>query len=196
MDKDLLEKIKILRELTGAPIGKCKEAIEKEGGDLEKAKNYLRKIGEGLLEKKKEAKAGQGIIEGYIHFNGRVAALVEVRSETDFVAKSLEFKKLAHTLAVQVATMNPLYVSLETVPEDVIRSKREEFSQDLGGKPEKIKEEIINGKLKKWAEDNCLLDQVYFKDENLKVKDLINEYANKFGEKIEIRRFTRLSVDD
>ncbi len=92
MDKDLLEKIKILRELTGAPIGKCKEAIEKEGGDLEKAKNYLRKIGEGLLEKKKEAKAGQGIIEGYIHFNGRVAALVEVRSETDFVAKSLEFK--------------------------------------------------------------------------------------------------------
>lgn len=196
MDKDLLEKIKILRELTGAPIGKCKEAIEKEGGDLEKAKNYLRKIGEGLLEKKKEAKAGQGIIEGYIHFNGRVAALVEVRSETDFVAKSLEFKKLAHTLAVQVATMNPLYVSLETVPEDVIRSKREEFSQDLGGKPEKIKEEIINGKLKKWAEDNCLLDQVYFKDENLKVKDLVNEYANKFGEKIEIRRFTRLSVDD
>lgn len=196
MDKDLLEKIKILRELTGAPIGKCKEAIEKEGGDLEKAKNYLRKIGEGLLEKKKEAKAGQGIIEGYIHFNGRVAALVEVRSETDFVAKSLEFKKLAHTLAVQVATMNPLYVSLETVPEDVIQSKREEFSQDLAGKPEKIKEEIINGKLKKWAEENCLLDQVYFKDENLKVKDLVNEYANKFGEKIEIRRFARLSVDD
>lgn len=196
MDKDLLEKIKILRELTGAPIGKCKEAIEKEGGDLEKAKNYLRKIGEGLLERKKEAKAGQGIIEGYIHFNGRVAALVELRSETDFVAKSLEFKKLAHTLAVQVATMNPSYISLETVPEDVIQSKRKEFSQDLENKPQKVKEEIINGKLRKWAEENCLFDQVYFKDESLKVKDLVNEYANKFGEKIEIRRFARLSVDD
>lgn len=196
MDKELLDKIKILRELTGAPIGKCKEALEKEGGDLEKAKIYLRKIGEGFLAKKKEATAGQGIIEGYIHFNGRVGALVEARSETDFVAKSLEFKKLAHTLAVQVATMNPLYLSLETVPEDVLKAKKEEFSQDLGNKPDKVKQEIIEGRLKKWAEETCLLEQVYFKDESLKVRDLINEYANKFGEKIEIKRFSRLSIDD
>ncbi|MCS7200713.1 MAG: elongation factor Ts [Patescibacteria group bacterium] len=196
MEKELLEKIKILRELTGAPVGKCKEALEKENGDLERAKIYLRKIGEGLLERKKEATAGHGIIESYLHFNGRVGALVEARAETDFVARSLEFKKLAHTIAVQVATMNPLYLSLENVPEEVIREKIEEFSQDIKDKPEKVREEIIKGRLRKWAEEKCLLDQVYYKDENLRVSDLINEYANKFGEKIEIRRFTRLSVDD
>ena len=196
MDKELLEKIKILREETGAPIGKCKEALEKEGGDLEKAKIYLRKIGEGLLEKKREKIAGQGIIEGYVHFNGRVGALVELRSETDFVSKNPEFKKLAHELALQVATMNPLYVSLEKVPQEILDEKKKEFAEELKDKPEKVREEIIKGKLNKWAEEVCLLEQPYFKDENLKIKDLINEYVNKFGEKIEVRRFVRLSINE
>lgn len=196
MDKELLEKIKILRQETSAPIGKCKEALEKEGGDLEKAKIYLRKIGESLLEKKKESEAGQGIIEGYIHFNGRVGALVELRAQTDFVTQSPEFKKLAHELALQVATMNPKYISLENLPPEVLEEKRKEFSEDVKDKPEKVKEEIIQGRLKKWAEENCLLEQTYIKDENLKIKDLINEYVNKFGEKIEVRRFVRLSIND
>lgn len=196
MDKELLEKIKILRSETGAPIGKCKEALEKEGGDLEKAKIYLRKIGAGLLEKKKETQTGQGIIEGYIHFNGRVGSLVELRAETDFVTQNPEFKKLAHEIALQVATMNPQYLSLETLPQEVLKEKRKEFSEDIQNKPEKVKEEIIQGRLQKWAEENCLLEQTYIKDENLKIKDLINEYANKFGEKIEVKRFVRLSTDD
>ncbi len=196
MDKELLEKIKKLREETGAPLGKIQEALEKADGDLEKAKIYLRKVGEGFLEKKKEKIAGQGIIEGYIHFNGRVGALVELRSETDFVAKSPEFKKLAHELALQIATMNPLYVSLEKIPEDVLAEKRKEFAEDIKEKPEEIKEQIIKGRLEKWAQEVCLLEQNYFKDENLKIKDLISEYANKFGEKIEVRRFVRLSIDD
>lgn len=196
MDKEILEKIKILRAETGAPIGKCKEALEKENGDLEKAKIYLRKIGAGLLEKKKEAVAGQGIIEGYVHFNGRVGALVELRAETDFVSQSPEFKGLAHELALQIATMNPLYLSLEKVPSEVLEEKRKEFSEDIQDKPEKVKEEIIKGRLEKWAEEVCLLEQIYFKDENLKIRDLINEYANKFGEKIEVRRFVRLSTDE
>lgn len=196
MDKEFLEKIKILKAETGAPIGKCKEALEKENGDLEKAKIYLRKIGAGLLEKKKEIVTGQGIIDGYIHFNGRVGALIELRSETDFVAQSPEFKKLAHELALQIATMNPLYVSLEKVPAEILNEKRREFSEDIQDKSEKIKEEIIKGRLEKWAEEVCLLDQVYFKNENLKIRDLINEYANKFGEKIEVRRFVRLSTDE
>jgi elongation factor Ts len=196
MEAELLEKIKKLREETGAPIGKCKEALEKENWDLEKAKIYLRKIGESLLEKKKEKETKNGIIEGYIHFNGRVGALVELLSETDFVSQNPEFKKLAHELAMQVAFMNPLYLELEKIPQEVIEEKRKEFSEDVMDKPEKIREEIIKGRLKKWSEEVCLLDQPYFKDETMKIRDLINEYANKFGEKIEVRRFVRLSRDE
>jgi elongation factor Ts len=196
MEAELLEKIKKLREETGAPIGKCKEALEKENWDLEKAKIYLRKIGESLLEKKKEKETKNGIVEGYIHFNGRVGALVELLSETDFVSQNPEFKKLAHELAMQVAFMNPLYLELEKIPQEVIEEKKKEFSEDIMYKPEKIREEIIKGRLKKWSEEVCLLDQPYFKDESMKVRDLINEYANKFGEKIEVRRFVRLSRDE
>jgi elongation factor Ts len=196
MEAELLEKIKKLREETGAPIGKCKEALEKENWDLEKAKIYLRKIGESLLEKKKEKETKNGIIEGYIHFNGRVGALVELLSETDFVAQNPEFKKLAHELAMQVAFMNPLYLELDKIPQEVIEEKKKEFSEDIMDKPEKVREQIIEGRLKKWSEEVCLLDQPYFKDETIKVKDLINEYANKFGEKIEVRRFMRLSRDE
>jgi elongation factor Ts len=196
MNPQLLEKIKKLREETGAPIGKCKEALEKENWDLEKAKIYLRKIGESLLEKKKEKETKNGIVEGYIHFNGRVGALVEILSETDFVSQNPEFKKLAHELAMQVAFMNPLYLELDKIPKEVIEEKKKEFSEDVIDKPEKVREEIINGRLKKWLEEVCLLEQPYFKDETMKVRDLINEYANKFGEKIEVRRFVRLSRDE
>jgi elongation factor Ts len=196
MDKELLEKIKRLREETGAPIGKCKEALEKENGDIEKAKLYLRKIGESFLEKKKETTARQGIIEGYIHFNGRVGALVELLSETDFVAQNPEFKKLAHELAMQVAFMKPLYISREKIPQGDLEEKIKEFKEEIKDKPEKIQEKIIEGKLEKWYEEVCLLEQAYFKDENIKIKDLINEFVNKFGEKIEVYRFTRLSRDD
>jgi elongation factor Ts len=196
MEAELLEKIKKLREETGAPIGKCKEALEKENWDLEKAKIYLRKIGESLLEKKREKETKNGIVEGYIHFNGRVGALVELLSETDFVSQNPEFKKLAHELAMQVAFMNPLYLELEKIPQEVIEEKRKEFSEDVMDKPEKVREEIIKGRLKKWSEEVCLLDQPYFKDETMKVRDLINEYANKFGEKIEVKRFVRLSRDE
>jgi elongation factor Ts len=196
MEQQLLEKIKKLREETGAPIGKCKEALEKENWDLEKAKIYLRKIGESLLEKKKEKETKNGIVEGYIHFNGRVGALVELLSETDFVSQNPEFKKLAHELAMQVAFMNPLYLELEKIPQEVIEGKKKEFSEDVMDKPEKVREEVIKGRLKKWSEEVCLLDQPYFKDETMKIRDLINEYANKFGEKIEVRRFVRLSRDE
>jgi len=196
MEQQFLEKIKKLREESGVPIGKCREALEKENWDLEKAKIYLRKIGENLLEKKKEKEAKNGIVEGYIHFNGRVGSLVELLSETDFVSQNPEFKKLAHELAMQVAFMNPLYLELDKIPQEIIDEEKKKFSEDIVGKPEKIKNEIVEGRLKKWAEEVCLLDQLYFKDENLKIRDLINEYANKFGEKIEVKRFTRLSRDE
>jgi elongation factor Ts len=196
MQQDFIDKIKKLREETGAPIGKCKEALEKEKGDLEKAKVYLRKIGENLLEEKSSKVSKQGIVEGYIHFNGRVGALIELLSETDFVSKNPEFKKLAHELAMQVAFMNPVYVSEKDIPDEDLKNKKEEFLQEIKDKPAKIQEQVIQGKLEKWFSDVCLLNQPYFKDENLTIKDLINEYANKFGEKIEVSRFVRLSRDE
>lgn len=196
MDKEILEKIKKLKEETGAPIGICKEALEATKYNLEEAKKYLIKKGEILLERRGEKIAGVGIIEGYIHFNGRVGALVEMRAETDFVARSEEFKKLAHEIALQIATMKPLYISKETIPEKDLENKKKEFEEEVKDKPKDIKEKIIEGKLEKWYEDVCLLEQRYFKDESLKIKDLIHSTANKFGEKIEVRRFVRLSIDD
>lgn len=195
MKKEELEKIKILKEETGSPIGLCKEALENCKWDIEEAKKYLiKKV--GLLEKKKDNITGAGIIEGYIHFNGKVGALVEMRAETDFVTRSEEFKKIAHEIALQVASMNPIYLKIEDISQEEIKRKKEEFSIGLEDKNEEVKEKIINSKLEKWYEEVCLLEQKYIKNENLKIKDLINDLANKFGEKIEIKRFTRLSVND
>ncbi|MGC8981569.1 MAG: elongation factor Ts [Minisyncoccia bacterium] len=196
MNEENIKKLKELKELTGAPLGLCKEALENSEWDIEKAKKYLIKKGEGLLEKKRENIARFGIIEGYIHFNGRVGALVEMRAETDFVTKSEEFKKLAHEIALQVATMNPKYLKREDIKEEEIEEKKREFSVGLEDKPKDVKEKIIENKLEKWYEEVCLLDQNYIKDENIKIKDLINNFANKFGEKIELKRFVRLSIND
>ncbi|GIW66302.1 MAG: elongation factor Ts [Candidatus Parcubacteria bacterium] len=196
MNRDLIEKIKKLREETSAPINLCKEALEQSKGDLELAKKYIIKKGEGLINKKTDKTTGFGIIEGYIHFNGRVGSLVEIRCETDFVAKSDEFKKLAHEIAIQIATMNPKYLSSDYIPEDVKEEKINEFKNEFEDKPEEVRNKIIENKLLKWYEEICLLDQKYFKDENLKIKDLIHQAVNKFGEKIEIKRFVRLSIND
>lgn len=196
MDKDILEKIKQLRQELEAPVGLCKEALENSGGDLQKAKEYLIKKGEALLTKKGGESAGFGIVEGYIHFNGRVGALVELRSQTDFVAKSAEFKKLAHEIALQVATMNPKYLKPDEIPEDILKVKK---AEEIGGegiknKPQEIQEKILDGKLQKWYSEVCLLNQIYFKEEGIKINDLISRTANNFGEKIEVKRFVRLSI--
>jgi len=197
MDKDLLEKIKQLRAETGAPIGKCKEALLATQGDLTKAKEWLRKKGAELLSKKEAVETGQGIIEGYVHFNGRVGALVELRAETDFVTKHEDFKKLAHEIALQVATMSPQYVSLESVPPEVLEAKKREFIEEIGeDKPKEVLDKILQGKIEKWASEVCLLNQPYIKREEITVKELIEEYVNKFGEKIEVKRFVRLSIND
>ena len=196
MDKEVLEKVKVLKEKTGSPLGKCLEALQNSNYDLEKAEEYLKKKGEALLEKKKEVKTFQGTIASYIHFNGRIASLLELKCETDFVAKNEEFKKLAYELAIQVAALKPLYVSLEHIPQEVLEEKRKEFLRGLEDKPKEVQDSIFQGKLEKWLEEISLLDQPYFRDETIKVRDLINSYVNKFGEKIEVGRFVRLSLDD
>ncbi|GIW65921.1 MAG: elongation factor Ts [Candidatus Parcubacteria bacterium] len=196
MDKELIEKIKKIREETSAPINLCKEALEQSNGDLELAKKYIIKKGEYLINKKSDNLSNNGIIEGYIHFNGRVASLIDLRCQTDFVARSDEFKKLAHEIAIQIATMNPKYLSSDKIPEEIINDKIREFEEEFKDKPQEIKNKIIENKLQKWYEEVCLMDQFYFKDENLKIKDLIHQAVNKFGEKIEIKRFIRLSIND
>lgn len=196
MDKKLLENIKKLREETGAPLGKCREALLATDGDLEKAKEWLRQKGAELLDKKKETKAGQGIIAGYVHFNGRFGALVELRAETDFVSQHEDFKKLAYELAIQVATMLPQYIDRYQIPKEVLTAKEKEFLEDVGhDKPQEVKEKILQARLEKWYSEVCLLDQPYVKNENIKVRDLINESVSKFREKIEVTRFVRLQVD-
>jgi len=196
MDKNLIEKIKKLREETGAPINLCKEALENSNNDIELAKKYIMKKGEYLLQKKDQEITKFGLIEGYIHFNGRVGSLVELRAETDFVTKSVEFKSLAHEIALQVATMNPRYLSINEIPQKDKEEKIKEFIEELKDKPENIKEKVSLEKMNKWYSEICLLEQPYFKDENLKIKDLIHNLANKFGEKIEIKRFVRFSIND
>lgn len=196
MDKQLLELVKKLREETGMPIGKCVEALIATNNDLEKAKEWLRKKGAELLSKKEATKTGQGIIGGYVHFNGRLGALVELRAETDFVTQHSDFKKLAYDLAVHVATMMPQYIKKEDIPQEILEAKKKEFLEEIGhDKPKDIQEKILQAKLEKWFAEVCLLEQPYVKDESKKVRDLIDECANKFGEKIEIARFVRLQAD-
>jgi len=196
MDKELIEKIKKIREETGAPINLCKEALEQNKGDLELAKKYIIKKGENLISKREKEETGFGLIEGYLHFNGRVGSLVELRAQTDFVIRSEEFKKLAHEIALQVATLNPKYLKPEDIPEEEKQEKIKEWESDLEDKEDQLKQKIIDNKLNKWYEEICLLEQRYFKNEELKIKDLIYELVNKFGEKIEIKRFVRFSVND
>ncbi|GBD34672.1 Elongation factor Ts [bacterium HR35] len=196
MDPVILEKIKILKEKTGAPIGKCLEALQNSDFDLTKAEEYLRKKGETLLEKKKEVKTSQGVIAAYVHFNGKIGSLIELKCETDFVAQNQDFKNLAYELAIQVAALKPLYASLEKIPQEILEEKRKEFLVGLENKPQEVQEEVFKGKLEKWLNEVCLLEQPYFRNENLKVKDLINEYVNRFGEKIEVGRFIRFALDE
>jgi elongation factor Ts len=189
--------VKKLRAQTGAGINLCKEALESSKGDVSKALDYIRKKGALKAEKRAERETAQGVIGTYIHgVDQRVAALVEVNCETDFVALNEVFKKFAHELAMQVAAMKPEYVDRASVPADVIEKEKEIYrtSDKLKGKPENIIEKILDGKMEKFFEENCLLDQVYFKDESLKVRDLLNEAVAKIGEKIVISRIYRMEV--
>lgn len=191
-----IEEVKKLREETQAPIMECKKALEEANGDYEKAKLILKKKGEARALKKQEGETTAGIIEGYIHSNGRVGVLIELRSQTDFVSRNMEFKQLAHDLAMHIAAMNPIYVSPADIPEEELNKKKKEYLKEFenSNKPKEVLEKIIQGKLEKDFEELCLLNQNFIKDETKKVGDLIKEVTAKFGEKIEIKRFVRFEV--
>ena len=188
-----LEQIKTLREKTGAGIMDCKRALMETNGDIEKAIEYLRKKGASVLEKHANRETKQGLIEAYIHAGGRVGAIVEINCETDFVARTDEFKQLAHDIAMQIAAMNPKVVSRDQLSEELVKKEFEIYKEQAlaEGKPEDIAEKIAQGKLEKFFEEVCLLDQPFIKDQGKTIKDLIHEAAAKFGENIVIRRFVR-----
>jgi elongation factor Ts len=188
--------VKDLREKTGAGMMDCKEALTKSGGDLEKAIDHLRKKGMSAATKRSSKAAKDGAIASYIHMAGKIGVLVELNCETDFVAKTDDFRVLAKELSMHIAAANPRYLKSEDIPPDVLEREKEIYrSQALAEKkPEKIWDKIIEGKLKKYYEDVCLLDQKFIKDTAITVGTLVSNMIAKTGENIVIRRFTRFQL--
>jgi len=187
------EQVKELRAKTGAGIMDCKKALTETNGDMEKAIVILREKGLAKAAQKQSRSATEGIIESYIHGNGRIGVLVEVNCETDFVARNEEFRNLAKDLAMQVAASNPKYLSREDVPAEVIEKEREILrAQAINeGKPEKVVDKIVDGRMEKFFEENCLLEQPFIKDPDKKVSQLIMEKIAVIGENITVSRFVR-----
>lgn len=190
--------VRDLREKTGAGMMDCKKALAESGGNFEKAVDYLRQKGLATAAKRAGRVASEGRIGSYIHAGAKIGVLVEVNCETDFVAKTDDFQNFAKDLAMQIAASNPLFVRREEVPPEALEKEREIYRiQALeAGKPEKVIDKIVDGKLEKYYGEVCLLEQVFVKDTDIKIQDLLNGLIGKLGEKIEIRRFARFQVGE
>jgi elongation factor Ts len=190
--------VKELRQATGAGVLDCRKALEAHEGDLEKATAYLKEKGLAAVAEKSEREASEGMIEAYVHPGNRVAVMLELNCETDFVAKTNEFRQLAHDLALHIAFAAPCYTAREGVPQEVIESEKTAYrAQALEeGKPEKIIDRIVEGKLDKFYKDVCILEQPFVKDEDKTIQDLINDTIAKLGENIILRRFVRYELGE
>lgn len=188
--------IKELRELTGAGIMDVKEALSEAGDDRDAALDLLRKKGMAKMAKKSDRIAKEGIVESYIHAGGRIGALVELNCETDFVGRTDDFKNLAKELALHIAAANPLYVSRDDVPAEVVAKEMEIYKEQAAdsGKPEDVVAKMMEGKLEKYYEEACLLEQPFVKDGSKKISDLIAESTAKMGENVQVRRFSRFML--
>ncbi len=191
-----VEQIKRLREATGAGILDCRKALEEAGGDFDKAVEILRKKGAAKAAKKAGREAKEGIIDVYSHGGGRIGVMVELNCETDFVARTEEFRHLAHEIALQIAAMAPRYVSEEDIPEAVLEKEREIARERARaqGKPEHVLDRIVEGMLGKFLDEVVLLRQPYIRDDSKTIRDLITEAIAKMGENIVVRRFVRWEV--
>ncbi|MFA6338827.1 MAG: elongation factor Ts [Candidatus Paceibacterota bacterium] len=189
------EQIKELREKTGISIMQCKKALEDAGGDMEKAIVMLKKKGAEIAAKKSERTLGAGIVECYVHNTKLVGSMVELLCESDFVAKNEEFVKLARDIAMHVSATNPEFLSVEEIPEDAKETAKKVFEGELAGKPEEMKEKILQGKLASYFNERVLLDQPFIKNPDSKIRDIIEQAVQKFGEKIEVKRFVRFSIN-
>ena len=200
--KASVQDIQTLRGRTQAGVLDCKKALEACDGDMEKAVAWLRESGVAKVAKKQDRIAAEGIVDAYIHLGGKIGVLVEVNSETDFVARGDKFKELVHNLCLQVAAAKPLYVSRSDVPADAVEKEREIYRQQClndeknKNKPAKVIDMIVENKLNKFYQEVCLLEQPYFRDESKTIQDLVNEASMVLGEKLSVRRFARFEMGE
>lgn len=191
-----MEQIQQLRAQSGAGVVDVKKALNESAGDYDTALELLRKRGEAVALTKAGRDASQGLIVSYVHMD-RIGVLVELNCETDFVARTDDFRELGKEIALQVASMNPLYVSDADVPAAVIEKEKEMYRAQIDAqKPEQVKEQIVQGKLKKFYTETCLLNQPFFKNDTQTIQALLHEAVGKIGENIQVRRFVRLSLDE
>jgi len=190
---DIVNKIKKLREETGISLMECKKACEETKGDIEAAKVILRKRGELMAAKRSGRETGEGMIDSYIHHNEKLGVLLDIRCESDFVARSEDFKNLSKNICLQIAAMNPTFISSQDIPSEVLDKEREIALEQIkkSGKPANLIEKIIEGKIKSYSKENCLLLQPWIKDDSKTVEEMIKETIAKTGENITINRFTR-----
>jgi elongation factor Ts len=190
------EMVRDLRQRTGIGVMECKEALRESQGNLEKAIEILRKKGHARAQAKAAREATEGIIGSYVHMNSRIGVLVELNCESDFVARNAEFQELAKEIAMQVAASRPKYVSSDEVPAEILEEEKGIIRAQLGDmkKPPEIMEKIIQGKIGKYFEEVCLLDQPYIRDDKLKVRDLVTQAVAKIGENIKVGRFARFEI--
>lgn len=188
--------VRQLREKTGAGIGDCHAAIRQANGNVDKAIEILRKKGVEMVAKKSGRTASDGCVEAYIHSGGKIGVLIEVNCETDFVARTDDFRTFVRDLTLQIAAASPRYLTREQVPKEVAAREKEILSAQITGKPPAVAEKILEGKLEKFYEENCLMDQVFIKDAGKKIKDYFAEISGKLGEKIVIKRFVRYQLGE
>ena len=190
--------VKTLRDKTGAGMMDCKKALVESDGNLENAVDYLRKSGVAKAEKKGVRETKDGLVYSYIHAGGRLGVLVELNCETDFVAKTDDFSDLGHNFAMQIAATNPMAIDRESIPEDVISREKDIYTEQAKaeGKPDNIIAKMVEGRLNKFYQENCLLEQAYIKDPDKKVKDLLTELIATLGENISIKRFVRFAIGE
>ena len=190
--------VKQLREKTGAGMMDCKSALTEVGGDMEKAIEFLRKKGLATAQKRAGRAMTEGTIQSYIHMNAKLGVLVEVNCETDFVAKNDDFQGFAKNIAMHIAASNPLGITPEDISQEIIEKEKEIYraqALDLG-KPENVLDKIVDGKLKKFYQDNCLMNQPYVRNPDISIADLLNELIAKIGENISIKRFVRYQIGE
>jgi elongation factor Ts len=190
--------VKELREKTGAGILDCQKALVENGNDIEKAVDYLRQKGLAAAAKKSGRETNQGLVHAYIHMGGKIGVLIEVNCETDFVARNDEFKAFVNDLALQIAAAKPLYVKREDIPKDLLDKERTIYEGQAKemGKPPAAWPKIVEGKLEKFCQENCLMEQAFIKDPAVTIKDLLAQKIAKIGENMNIRRFTRYQLGE
>ena len=190
--------VKQLRDKTGAGMMDCKNALKESNGDLDGAIDYLRKSGAAKAEKKGSRETKEGLVYSYIHAGGRLGVMIEVNCETDFVAKTDGFVELSHNLAMQIAATNPISLDKDSVPDDVIAKEKEIYTEQAksSGKPDNIIEKMVEGRLSKFFQENCLMEQAYIKDSDKKIADLMTETIATLGENITISKYIRFAVGE